>query len=473
MIRRLLLSYVSITLLVLAALVLPLGTGFANRESDVLLGRIESDAQAVAALAEEDLEAGRTPSLEGLLTAYAVDGIRVVVVDAHGISVADSEEIAGSRRDFSTRPEFAAALAGRRDEGTRWSETLHRNFMYVAIPTTSGGKIHGAVRISYPMTELDARVRSYWIRLGVLSAGVLGAVVAVGFLLARGVTRPVQDLQRVARELSQGRLDARATTDSGAPELRALAGTVNVMAERLTRLVGSQRLFVADAAHQLRTPLTALRLRLETLEMHLPADQRPKLDAALAEGERLGRLVDALLALAGADAGVTPPGPVAATEVVARRLEAWRIAAAAQGIRLAFVEPQEGRGDPAVVLAAPGSLEQILDNLLSNAIAVSRPGGEVVVRLVLDGGRAQIRITDEGPGMSDAERERAFEPFWRGRDARPGSGFGLGLAIARRLAEAGGGTVTLGPGPGGRGTTAVVTLSLGPACSPRTALTRG
>ncbi|NKQ52359.1 HAMP domain-containing protein [Amycolatopsis sp. K13G38] len=462
MTRRLLLSYLSITVLVLAVLVLPLGLTFANHESDVLLAGIERDAHAVAALVEDDLEMGNPPRIDALLAQYRAGGGRIVVVNTRGAGVADSDAIGGAAEDFSTRPEISAALEGRRAEGIRWSQTLGHNLMYVAIPATSGGVVHGAVRISYPTTELDARVQQNWLRLGALSATVLATVTAVGFVLARGVTRPVRGLRTVAGRLSQGQLQARADTRVGAPELRSLATTVNTMADRLQHLMASQRLFVADASHQLRTPLTALRLRLETLDPYLPADQRPKLDAALRETVRLGRLVDSLLALARADAGIEPVA-VDAAEVAADRVTTWRPAATQRDVRL----DQHTEPCPPV-LVVPGSLEQILDNLLSNAIAATPPGTAVTVHIGPAGRDAiEVRVSDRGPGLSQEQRERAFEPFWRAPDAPPGSGFGLGLAIARRLAEASGGSVRFTDVPGETGVQAVVRLPAQPAHAPK------
>ncbi|NIJ12522.1 signal transduction histidine kinase [Saccharomonospora amisosensis] len=470
MTRRLLVSYLSITFLVLAMLVLPLGFTFASHETDVLLAGIERDAHSVSSLVEDDLEAGIRPSVDGVLADYASGGGRIVVADNRGLSVADSERIGGAPRDFSTRPEIRDALAGSRAEGVRWSDTLGHNLMYVAIPVTSGGVVHGAVRISYPMTELDSRVRQYWLRLGLLSAGTLVMVAAVGFLLARGVTRPVRDLRRVTERLSTGQLDARASTRSGAPELRSLGETVNLMADRLQRLVDSQRVFVADAAHQLRTPLTALRLRLEMLDRGLPAPQRDRLDAALAEASRLGRLVDSLLVLARADAAEPQLAAVDLSEVVTERVDAWTPVALERDVHL------EVRVQPCPpAWAVTGSVEQMLDNLLSNAITASPEGGTVTVSVAPETsgtaagtaegtaagtatGEVVLRVVDQGPGLTEEERARAFERFWRAKDARSGGGFGLGLAITRRLAELAGGSVTLVPAPHGSGLQAIVRL---------------
>jgi signal transduction histidine kinase len=453
MTRRLLASYLTVTLLVLAVLVVPLGLIFADHESDALFAALERDATSVAAVVEDDLEAGAQPRIDSLLTGYADGGGRIVVVDRNGISQADSEDLSEFGEDFTNRPEIAAALSGERATGTRRSATVGGELVYVAVPVTSGGRIHGAVRVTYPIAELDHRIRENWMRLGLLSVVVLLGVALIGAVLARQVTRPVRRLEDAARALADGRLDKRVPTTGGPPELRSLAETFNSTADQLERLLTSQRQFVADASHQLRTPLTALRLRLENLARHLPPDQEPGLQAAVDETERLARLVDSLLVLARADAGAAAPVAVDVAGVVAGRLDTWGSVAERRGLRL-----DPGPIADAEVLAVPGALEQILDNLLANAIAASPPAATVRLDAAAGPpGQVEVSITDEGPGLSPEQQDRAFDRFWRA-PGTTGSGFGLGLAIARRLAEASGGTVELRPAPGGRGLQARVLL---------------
>ena len=453
MTRRLLASYLTVTVVVLAVLVVPLGLIFADHESDALLAALERDATSVAAVVEDDLEAGTRPEIDTLLAEYAGGGGRIVVVDRAGTSQSDSAAIGSTGEDFTNRPEIAAALSGERATGTRRSETLGGDLVYVAVPVTSGGQIHGAVRVTYPIAELDHRVRENWLRLGLLSAAVLLIVALVGAVLARQVTRPVRRLEDGARRLSEGRLDTRVPTTGGPPELQSLAVAFNQMAAQLDRLVASQRQFVGDASHQLRTPLTALRLRLENLARHLPSDQEPTLQAAVEETDRLARLVESLLVLARADAGVAAPVPIDVAEVVAGRLDTWASVAERRGVGLDADPSSDAR-----VLAVPGALEQILDNLISNAISASPTAGEVQITVrALPAGFVEVAVTDQGPGLSPEQQERAFDRFWRA-PGTTGSGFGLGLAIARRLAEACGGTVELGPARPGRGVRAVVRL---------------
>jgi signal transduction histidine kinase len=452
--RRLLVTYLTITALTLAAVVIPLGRTFADRERDRLTFDVERDAQTVASLVEDALEAGTTPAIDAVLTGYGERGGRIVVVDRDGISVADSDDIGGTARDFSTRPEIDAALDGTRVSGTRPSETLGTGLMFVALPVASGGAVHGAVRITYPTSTLDARVRSTWLRLAVLSVVVLAVVATVAMVFARGVTRPVRRLQHAAAALAAGDLTVRVDAADGPPELRSLAETFNTTAVQLGQLIESQRRFVADASHQLRTPLTALRLRLETLAPFVAGPGQPKLDAAVAETTRLSRLVHSLLVLARTDATRAGCQPVDLSAAVRDRVDAWAPVAADQGARLAAECPAN-----LWVSAVPGALEQILDNLVSNALdAVS--DASVTIRAATRNGMTELHVVDHGPGMSEEARERAFERFWRPPAPNNGAwtGFGLGLAIVQQLAAQCGGRARLDDGPDGVGVDAVVTL---------------
>ncbi len=460
MTRRLLVGYLSITLFALAVLVIPLGREFAAHSRDQLLRDIERDAVVVGSLAEEGLESGSAPTgLDAVLKKYAAQpGGRVVIVDVHGHSVLDSSAHPPTRAsDFSTRPEIIQALLGRRAEGTRHSNTLHADLVYVAVPVASGGVLHGAVRITYPSAELDRRIASNWLRLGVLSAIVLVAVVIVGFVLAQSVTRPVRRLRAATRKLATGDLSVRVPLVGGPPELRDLATTFNSTTARLEELVDAQRAFVADASHQLRTPLGVLRLRLENLAAELPATSRPRLDAIQSEVRRLGHLVDALLALARADSGQPELRPVDVDAVARERVAMWSPLAEEDGVTLAVDAPNT----PVWIVAEDGTIEQVLDNLLSNALDVAPAGSDVTVRVARAGRRVDVHVIDHGRGLPADQRAKAFDRFWRAPDA-PGAGSGLGLAIVARLAARSRGDARLDATPGG-GVDAVVSLPASPA----------
>lgn len=442
MTRRLLITYLTITAFALVVVVVPLGLTFASRERTQLEFDVERDAQAVASLVEDDLENDRPVDLSSVFARYDVPGARILVVDEQGRSVADSGR-SDLGRDYSTRPEIATALDGGRTAGTRYSETLDANLVYVAIPVASDGEVHGAVRITLPSEAVDERVRSTWIRLGALSGVVLVVVGAVGLLLARGVTRPIRQVEEAARKLADGDLDARAGDVGGPPEVAALAHQFDATADRLEQLVEVQRRFVGDASHQLRTPLTALRLRLETME---PSEEdRPRVEAALAETDRLSRLVQSLLTIARAEAAQPDIADVDLVAAARDRRDAWTAVAERTGVRIVVDGPET-----LVVRAVDGGVEQMLDNLISNALAVAPPDSTVTIGLepTDDGGR--LTVTDQGPGMTPDQRAQATARFWRPPGATS-SGSGLGLAIVDQLAISGGGELSIDDGPDGTG----------------------
>ena len=337
--RRLLLSYASLVLFVLVVLEVPLAVYYSRNERTVLADKVERDAVAVGSFAEGALERPHELSrveLQRLVRSYGAQTRgRVVVVDARGVARADSGGVPGAI--FSSRPEIVRALHGRVAQGIRHSRTLGGNLLYVAVPVASAGKVFGAVRITYPTSAVDARVHRYWLILAAIGAIVFAVALLLGLTLARSISRPLRDVEDAAIAAGEGDLSARAPTDEGPPEVRALARAINETVAKLEQVLDSQQAFVADASHQLRTPLTALRLRLENLEREVPADV---LEGALKEVDRLSRLVSGLLALARADVAV-PSGPPMPIEAVVRdRVHAWQDLASERGIVLrAQVEP--------------------------------------------------------------------------------------------------------------------------------------
>ncbi len=304
--------------------------------------------------------------------------------------------------------------------------------------------MHGAIRITYPYSAVDARILRFWLYLALIGVVVLLGAAVVGLGLARFVTRPLHRLEDAAAAVGEGKLEVRAPERDGPPEVRSLAAVFNETVAKLGRLLRSQGEFVADASHELRTPLTALRLRLESLPQS--ADR----DAALRETDRLRDLVDGLLSLARADSGTEASARVDASELVRDRLAAWLPLADEHGV--ALVAQLDG---PLPVRAAPGRLTQVLDNLLSNALDASQAGGTVTMSAYAVSPWVELHLSDEGPGLTAEQRERAFDRFWRAGSGAGGSG--LGLAIVRRLVAADGGEVELREAAGG-GVDAVVRL---------------
>lgn len=445
--RRLLVGYLSLTLLLLVVLEVPLGIAYQSSARRSLQTKIERDAVSLASLAGPALAAHTSfAPTSRVAAAYAErTGERLLVVDATGASVLDTNPAFSGERSFDTRsrPEIQAALAGRVASGGRFSRTLGHGLVYVAVPVASGGTVYGAVRVTYPTSRIDARLRRTWALLVLVALVGLAAAALIGLAIARWISRPLAAVGDAAARIGEGELAARAP-EHGPPEVREVARSLNETAAKLESLLRSQEAFVADASHQLRTPLTALRLRLENLDAS-GADVEP----ALAEVERLGRLVDDLLALARADANEAPAAAVDVAEVVAARVESWAPLADERGVALAGVSAV------LFVRASSERLEQVLDNLLANALDATPAGGAVEVTTRRDAGFVALHVVDEGPGLTAAERAQAFDRFWRGKGN--GAGSGLGLAIVKRLVEVDGGEVELREAPGG-GVDAVVRL---------------
>ena len=300
MTRRLLLSYLGLAVLILAILEIPLAILANRHERDVAASQVEREANGLAAVASDDVEKGRTADLTALLARYheRTSG-EVFVVNMSGQVVAMS---AGDNDNDATgegRGLVEAALAGRSvsafgsDEGQPWAAA--------AVPINDEGQARGAVLLGLDASSTEGRIHDIWWALAGLAAAVLILTAVVGMLLARSLSEPLGRLESAVSRLGQGNLAVRAATDKGPPQLRSLARQFNQMAGRLADLVDAQSRFVADASHQLRSPLTALRLRLENLEAGSEGVAADDMAAAGREVQRLSRVVDGLLTLSRAD----------------------------------------------------------------------------------------------------------------------------------------------------------------------------
>jgi len=447
--RRLLLGYLTAAVIVLLVLEVPLAIFYQQRETGRLTVDVERDATVLAAHYEDALEQGIPPDPTAASGYARRTGVRVVVVDKAGASLIDTSTPAG--RDFSTRPEIRIALGGARAEGTRHSDTLNADLLYVAVPVTSGANVYGAVRLTLDMREVNALVHGYWLGLIGVAAVVLMAMAGIGWAIARSVTRPLRHLNAEAARFATGDLTT-TDPDPGAPsEIAALGATMNTMAQRLERLLAEHREFVADASHQLRTPLTALRLRLENMQSASGTPEEAEdLTAAIDETNRLAGLVGDLLQFARAEETAAPVA-VDLVQLAADRVDTWSASADVANVSLDFTSPH----GPVFADAVPGGVEQILDNLIDNAIAAAPPGTRVSVTVVRGRADHSFTIADAGPGLSDDLKARALDRFWRSDQSEPGTG--LGLPIANALAKASGGSLLLHDSPAG-GLAVTVTL---------------
>jgi signal transduction histidine kinase len=429
--RRLLISSVVLVTLVLLALELPLALVYARHEHDSLQGALQRDATSLAALSEEIIEHPGEHDVGQLTQRFAGgNGVDVLIVDRNG-------NVLSASPSTTTADSFASAIAQARSGQSSTGQQGGR--AYAAVPVGGAADSHGAVLIARP-DDATRRVHQFWVILGLIAAGVLAFAIIMSHRLARWVVDPLQRLDDQAAELGRGELHVRADIDDAPPEIATLAETFNEMADQLDTLVTSQRRFVADASHQLRTPLTALRLRLENLDPNDPESVSAARDAALHETSRLTRLVDGLLALARAERVKPERERVDVSTVVAQRYEAWEPLAAERGIELGL----EGNGrTPLDAMVVPGHLDQILDNLIDNAIDATPNGRGVRLRVVRAANAAEVHVVDDGPGMTEEQRRQAFAPFWQGPHRGANGNSGLGLAIVDQLVRTSHGTVSL------------------------------
>ena len=306
------------------------------------------------------------------------------------------------------------------------------------------GGAAGAVRVTESVDGVKAEQRNDVIALVGVGAVALLLGLVVAWLLAGSLAKPMRGLAATAGRVAHGDLDARASVE-GSAEQREVATAFNDMTGRMASTLRGQREFVANASHQLRTPLTGLRLRLEAaaLKSRDPEVER-ELTAAEHETERLARLLSELLTLAGGGERPTAQ-PLDVAGVIDAARGRWEGPAERSDHELR-VEP----GPPVVVAASAEDLAAILDNLTENALNYSPPGSTVTLTWASDGETVRLAVLDEGPGLDSGEGERVFQRFYRGSASRGGaSGTGLGLAVAEALAARWGGEVALTNRPEG------------------------
>jgi signal transduction histidine kinase len=433
--------YLVLLLLVLAALEIPLAVSLAGRDTQRLVADRLADATRFATLAEPALRDTDTAELAAELTRYDdVYGVAAVVVDQ------DAHQVVSSRTDLRLAEDglrqARRALEGREasEDGTIWP--WRTDPLVVAVPVGRGGEVIGAVVTISPTRSNANGVSSAW---GILAGGglvILFAGIVAAWSLARWTLRPVAELDAAAHELAAGDYTVRVPAADGPPELRRLGTAFNEMAATVADSLERQRAFVSHASHQLRNPLTALRLRVEDLGIDLTEPQAIEGHRlALEEAERLGDVLDSLLALARAERGKFDLTDFDAGETAWARVVAWQPVAAKKDITLRYVRPARALRARAV----RNAIDQALDALIDNAVKFSGPGTTVTVRPSADDNGVALNVIDNGPGLTEEQRDMATERFWRAPDAQNVEGSGLGLPIVAVLVDASGGRFDLLP----------------------------
>ncbi|MEV4860785.1 sensor histidine kinase [Streptomyces ossamyceticus] len=445
MTRRIMWTLLALTSVLLVLAVVPLAVSLTARERVAYRESQRAATRVIAAAAEEHLSDNKPPTvMRQELDGAARAGDCAAVYDPSGRVVASTPCTAA-------RGEEAEELVEEVLDGDEPEPPENEGWLLAAEPAGEVRRPAGAVVLARSADPLGSRIAAIWSWSAAIGVGGLAASALLPVRLARWVSRPLSTLDASARRLGEGVLDERADVGAGPPEVRRLAATFNTMAARTEALVHGHRAVIADVSHQLRTPLAALRLRLDVLATDAEGDTAAELGAAQEEIARLSRLVDGLLAVARAEQTTPRPTAVRVDEVVAERVAAWSPVAEERDVRLTAVSEE-----PALTVAlGAGHLEQILDNLIANAVDAVSTGGSVTLDHRAAGGSVRVCVRDDGPGMTDEAKAVAFRRFGN-PEAR---GTGLGLAIVHRLVTVNGGTAHLENTPGG-GLTVVLDLPL-------------
>lgn len=380
---------------------------------------------------------------------------RVTITDHELFVIFSSDPRVGSGFE-DNHVEFLAAQQGKEQHDIRLDEFTgqERIFTAAAIFGESGEAI-AYIQLSAPTAPVWQSVYNAWAGMGVMLVVALAVAVGLSLYLAGRVARPLTRLRDVANSLAFSTATQSSLMVQGPAEVRDLIRAFNHMTERMQRAAMRQREFVSGAAHELRSPLTALMLRLEMLAAHPPtAQELPRqMEALLAPLHRLRSAVDQLLLLASMEeSNRLQPAPLDLSPLLYELAEEF--APRFAGRRFEVDVPPH----LPLIRANADQMRIIFANLLDNAAKHTPPEAAIFLKANVYPDRVEVQVADEGPGIPLEEQERVFERFYRSPKARSDTpGHGLGLAIVQELVRLNGGAIELESAPG-RGACFRVTL---------------
>lgn len=423
-----------------AVLVLLIGVPATLLYRDAETSRLRLGLQRDALVLAGDLAALPAESGAQRLTDYADrTGARVVVVDPRSDLIFDTEvdppTQPASETGLFSRPELDAALMGSIDSGVRESNTLDQPLTYASVPIRQDSDVVGALRLTMPENTVDARVAPlqwalFWLLL-LVGAGAL----VVSWLIAKALGRPLEQLANGAREMGDD-ANYRIGHVTGPPEVQAVAEALDETAAKLAAAMGRSRAVAEEASHHLRTPLGALRLRVEALSDLSEGEAHTEAESALVEIDRLNRRIEQILTMSRGPSSEAWEAIDVASALHARE-PVYAENAVTAGLSLSVTTANCG-----LILAMPGTVERAVDELTSNAFTYAEKS--VRIDVGCDDASVWVEVFDDGPGIPVAEREAVFDRFVRGSGAAAG-GTGLGLAMLRESARSYGGDARVMP----------------------------
>ena len=425
---------------------------------------LETDALLIASTLSEPLEnyldGEGTRDMQRLLASLQRDseqhylivdrGYRVIAYTA-GTGYEQVDRLAGT-------PELVTASSGQIGSDIHnGPDGIER--VFVAVPVQYEGSTLGYLILSRPIAPAYAEVYQQWLELGSTTLPVIVLVIAVGLWLSGTISRPVQQLRNSAMKMARGDLSTRIDSHSE-DEVGQLAKAFNYMAEQIEGLMHTQRSFVSNAAHELRTPLMTLKLRVEALEDDgLPLSDRTRYMREIQqEIDHMAELVSSLLVLARIDEGRHQPdrGDADTTSTLYDIARHWRIAAAKVGLRC---DPRIPENLPNLPLPA-NDLRLVLDNLLGNAVKYTATG-EIGFTVEQTPGQVIMHVCDTGIGFEPGQAAQLFTRFYRTEHARHDfEGNGLGLSIVQAILQQYGASITAESDGIGKGAAFVVRIPL-------------
>jgi len=380
--------------------------------------------------ARQALLSGSAEVLDGELRRYhELYGTRVIVVDRSGRPWSPSSGELAPVLDDATVAKVQLALSGRRSDLPE-PVLLPWQFAEQSLvePILDQGVVIGAVVMSASVEAPRAEIVRQWILLGIVSVIAIGIGLLVVLGLARWVLKPVHRVDEAMEAIERGDMEARIADDTGPPELHRMILLFNRMAAEIERVVSRQQEFALNASHELRNPLSALLLRVESLATGLDRSWDGEVEATREEGRRMTRILETLLAFARGSGSAPLRDPIDLTALAGRRVAAWEDAAAAKQVMLAL------HLDGPVLSATDETIaESALDAVIDNAVKYSPAGTTIDVAAARVEEGCELSVRDHGPGLPDEELVHATDRYWRSDRTRATPGTGLGLAIATDL----------------------------------------